>query len=197
MTEPLKPNVPELAWWITAVVPFDWKWSKNRVWLSNVDGSKRLAPAAKSRRIELVWALQNEIIGQAILPTHNRLWLSIHVEIPDHTGDAINCLDLVADAVEMATGLDDRWTQLAGLTWSVSKDDPRLHVSIGQESGLVDSQPCGGCGEILPFGSFTKGGNKRGLASSCRSCAKEKRARAKRPRLGTTNRLPNVKRGWG
>ena len=57
--------------------------------------------------------------------------------IPNHRGDAINCMDLVADAVEIATGLDDRWYGISGLTWEKRPDRPEMHVWIGQ-SDLED-----------------------------------------------------------
>lgn len=65
--------------------------------------------------------------------TRGVLWLRIHVYLPHHKGDAINCLDLVADAVEKGTGLDDRWYEIRSLTWEIDRANPRMVVDIGQD----------------------------------------------------------------
>ena len=126
------PEIPPLAWRVHVVVPFDWKWSKNKMWLARAGSyGRRLSPEARGRRE----ALAAHLLSRA------PLWLQIHCVLPNHRGDAINCLDLVADAVEAATGLDDRWYMISGLTWSKVKGArPELHVWIGQaasQGGLV------------------------------------------------------------
>lgn len=173
-----------LAWSVDASVPFDWLWSKNRMWAPRRGTyARRLADHARSRRDLLTFALRAVLRGQRV--ANNVLLVQIQVEIPDHRGDAINCLDLVCDAVEAATGLDDRWYAISGLTWSVVKVNPQLRVWIGQKD-TTDSKVCGRCGEVLPFEAFgLSKAAKTGRASCCRPCltanAAERRAARRSP----------------
>lgn len=171
MSSPL-PSI-DLLWRVEAVVPFDYGWSKNRMWQH---GRRRswLSPAAKTARAGLARALERELGDRRI--RHNRLWLGVNVQKPDHTGDALNVLDLVADAVQNVTGLDDRWFQLGALTWGIDHDKPRILVWLGQED-VPDAQVCARCGEILPFDAFHRNrSTKTGRAGVCRPCASSARA---------------------
>ena len=115
------------------MVPFDWHWSKNRIWLAKAGSyARRMNPLARDRRDTLAALLLPELRGAGVVVAP--LWLRIHCALPDHRGDALNVLDLVADAVQQATGLDDRWYQLAGLTWELAHEHPELQVWIGQEA---------------------------------------------------------------
>lgn len=166
----------DLLWRAEAVVPFDYDWSKNRVWLKTRGHKKRLSPGARAHRRRLALELARDLGDRRI--RHNRLWLGINVQKPDHKGDALNVLDLVSDAVQDATGLDDRWYQIAGLTWGVDKENPRLIVWIGQED-LTDAQVCGRCGMVLPFDAFHRNRSTPTKRSGvCRTCSASARKRA-------------------
>ena len=169
----------KLLWQVSASVPFDWKWSKNRMWVARAGTyARRLADHARARRDSLVFVLRAALRGRRV--ANNVLWVNLRVEIPDHRGDAVNCLDLALDAIEIATGLNDRWYSIAGLDWAVVKDhQPQLTISIGQTEA-EDVQVCGGrCGEILPLERFTKGRSKLGRATTCRECAAAMRVERK------------------
>lgn len=170
----------DLLWRVTASVPFDWKWSKNRMWLA-IAGSyaRRLAPHARARRDDLAMLLRVQLAKSTYRVANNKLRFGIHVTMPDHRGDAINCLDLVADGIECATELNDRWFELASLTWSFDPTDPHLEVWIGQESD-IDVQFCGGvCAELLTLEHFNKGRNQFGKCTVCRACQAAQRCARK------------------
>ncbi len=169
-----------LAWSAFAAVPYDSGWSKNRMWLPRSDGyAQRLNPAARERRDGLVEALQAAHIGGADAVVRNVLWVGIHVQKANHAGDAINCLDLVADAVEIATGLDDRWFSIASLTWELRPTKPTLTVMIGQQE-LKDVIACDTCGRLRPPDRFGKEYVHHGTCRNCvRLKAAQRRAKAK------------------
>lgn len=141
--------------------------------------ARRLSDHARSRRDLLVFMLRAKLKGRRIANTVLVVW--IHVELPNHKGDAINCLDLVCDAIEIATGLDDRWYEIGRLTWAVIKKDPQLSVRIGQFS-TEDVQICGTCGLLLALDGFGKGTNKLGKATTCRDCLADRRRQHKKSR---------------
>ncbi len=174
------------AWSAGTKVPFDWNWSKNRMWKARggFSGARYLRPEAKAHRTRLttrlVVALKELLVDQVVV--QNKLWVRIHAHIPDHRGDAVNCLDLVLDAVEDATGLNDRWYEVRDLSWQIVKNSEcMLFVTIGQEI-CSDAQVCGDCGEILELGHFTKGDSLLGRAHVCRACAAAQRKKRKEPR---------------
>jgi hypothetical protein len=124
-----------LLWIVGVSLPFDWQWSKNRIWAARAGSyARRLQPQAKARREALTLVLRAELNKKGIRPVVAPLWLAIHVEIPDRRGDALNVLDLVADGVQDATGVNDRWFQLGGLTWSLNREHPALHIAVGQDT---------------------------------------------------------------
>lgn len=177
-----------LLWRVTASVPFDWKWSKNRMWTHiGVGGKRKLAEHARARRDSLALLLRAELRREEYRVANNKLLFGIHVAMPNHRGDALNCIDLVADAIEDATGLNDRWFEMDSLTWSIDRANPSLEVWIGQTSA-VDLQACGGaCGELLTLEHFGKGSNRLGKTTVCRACQaiqrRRNKAKAKIPRI--------------
>ncbi len=128
--------MPELAWRVHASVPLDWGWADNRIWAARYHSyGRRLTDEAEVRRGALAAAMITALHGRRVVVAP--LWLRIHCLIPNHRGDAINVLKLAADAVQVATGLDDRWYHLSGLSWELMPDKPELRVWVGQVE-LVD-----------------------------------------------------------
>lgn len=162
------PWVPDLEWhaWVRYPVS-DWSsWSKNRV---NRVYNGRVVPArgARTTRDTLAHLVRGATRGVTV--AHNRLWLMVHVAKPSHRADAVNVLDMVSDAVQDATGLDDRWYQ-AVVTWSLYPLVPHVVLLLGQESAQ-DVLACGRCGRELPPASFTKSRRGRlGRSGTCREC---------------------------
>ncbi len=139
------PTFPELLWRVHVVVPFDWQWSKNAMWIAK-GGSygRRLSPEARGRREALAAHLLAALHGRKVVVAP--LFFRIHCLIPNHRGDVINCMDLVADGIQVATGLDDRWYHCTGISWNklgwnkLQPDKPELHVWVGQ-ADLEDLVP--------------------------------------------------------
>ncbi len=110
---------------------------------------------------------------------HNKVWLDILVQKPNHKGDAVNVVDLICDAVKEAVGVDDRWFSIRRLDWEIVKENPRLFVGIGQDSD-VDSQVCSYCGQIKPFEEFGQRKRSRlGIGRECRECRRRGRELSK------------------
>lgn len=128
---------PHLAWTARAVVPFDWQWSENKMWLARAGSyGRRMNPASEAHRTELKLRMQESLRGVRVTPDQV-LWLGIFVWLPDRRGDAINAVKLVADAVQLATGINDRHYKLSGLDWELRPENPELVVTIGQEGERV------------------------------------------------------------
>lgn len=178
----LNPEPIEPVWSVSVELPFDWQWSKNRIWVARAGThGRRLAAHARDRREHLTLLLRDELRRARVEVAHNRLFVRMVIALPDHHGDAVNAIDLALDAVERATGLDDRWVELRGLSWSIVPDRPRLAVAIGQTSTEA-VKACGSCGEVLAFEAFARNRSSRtGRASACRACSAARRRRSQRP----------------
>jgi uncharacterized Zn-finger protein len=110
--------------------------------------------------------LESAISGKKIY--RNKVWIDIFVQKPDHRGDAINFVDLIADAIKVAIGIDDRWFSIRRVDWQIVKENPRIFIGIGQQD-LFDSKICSYCGRILPEKNFSKSGRE------CRECTSQKK----------------------
>lgn len=126
---------------------------------------------------DVAWSTKLALVNQTVV--HNKLWIGLFVEKPDHRGDAINVVDLVCDGIRDAIDVDDRWFCLQFVDWRVNKADPKIFIQIGQED-VEPSQVCSYCGQILVLESFTKKtGNPHGHDRVCRECRKQGRILAK------------------
>lgn len=121
-----------ITWLAKAQIPFDYAISKNRSVRSG-NGHMYTPKAHKDLRDALVLLLRSELRGVSLIPGR-KVWLNIFVEKPNNRGDAVNSLDFICDSVKIACGIDDRWYSVAGLDWTIRKDNPQLYVSIGQEA---------------------------------------------------------------
>jgi hypothetical protein len=96
--------------------------------------------------------------------------VSIFVQKTNHRGDAINVIDLVCDAIKDAVGLDDRWYSLSSVDWEIVKANPRIFISIGQDSD-EDCQVCSHCGDIKALSAFNRNVHARmGVTRICKDC---------------------------
>lgn len=159
----------DLAWTVQVDVPFSYFASKNYIHqLSRSSGRVFVHRKSKSKRNEISAAIRDGLGEQRV--AHNKLWIEILVQKPDHRGDAVNVVDLVCDAVKDAVPVDDRWFCIRQLDWEIIKEDPQLIIGIGQES-CNDAQVCSFCGQIKPLEAFNK--DKRqalGVGHECREC---------------------------
>jgi hypothetical protein len=162
---------PDLKWLVRIAVPFDFAFSKNRVWTMSPKGHVFLRREADIARQHLAFSLRSALAGQLVVQA--KLWVDILVQKPNHKGDAINVVDVVCDAIKDATGLDDRWFCIRRLDWEIVKVEPKLYVGIGQEVE-EDHRACSYCGRILPLHCFV---------SSDRACYDCRTSPRKRRRL--------------
>lgn len=163
-------EAPQLIWTTRICVPFTYAASKNHIYSFDYKGHLNKRSESSEMRKAIADALRDSIARSKTEVVQNKLYLDILVEKPNHRGDAMNVVDLVSDAVQDATSLDDRWYCIRRLNWSVNKNNPRLYVGIGQSSE-ENMQVCSHCGHILPFDHFNKAKhNKNGIGRACKTC---------------------------
>lgn len=183
------------GWSVRVELPVEeWSgWSKNRVWRKQRGRIVRGSEGALVRS-RLGGAVGAELARQRVTPARSVLWVRIHVAKPNHLGDAINVVDQVADAIEDATRLDDRWTELRGVTWSIEPARPRVIVELGQDQPW-DLVACSSCGQLLrprAFRPSALAGDSLPHQACCRRChsARTKQRRRDRARLVTEDDPP-------
>lgn len=163
---------PVFEWYVRISLPFSYVSSKNSAhgYRGHRNGKvKYLKPEYKKYRDSIAYSLHGAV--KSVNIKVNKIWIDIHVEKPNHYGDAVNVVDTVCDAIKIAIPIDDRWYSIRRLDWSINKDNPQLLIGVGQESGLENSKTCHHCGIIKPLTSFTKDRNSRdGHGGECKSC---------------------------
>lgn len=162
-------HTPDMLWLVRFAVPFTYAASKNAVWRN----LPKRDPVA-NRRESMAWRamvakhVREMVAGRRI--AHNRLWIDLLVQKPNHKGDAVNVVDVVCDAIKDATGLDDRWYSLRWVDWEIVKHNPLIFVGIGQDS-VEDVQVCASCGRVLPMEMFASNrSSKSGRTRTCHDC---------------------------
>lgn len=159
---------PELLWAVRFWVPFTYAASKNHIYTSRGDGHVALRKEARAVRTEITLRTREALVGRRL--AHNRFWLAVHVEKPNHKGDAVNVVDLVCDGIKDAMPFDDRLFSISHLDWSINKSDPRLYLQIGQDSDQ-DVKACSSCGRLLPLDAFhANRGAPLGRGRNCKDC---------------------------
>ena len=181
---------PALLWRTCVAVPFDYGFSKNAIWRNVTASHVVMRKEARQKREHLAARLRESLWptvegAPQIKVAHNKLWVDIFVEKPNHRGDATNVVDLVCDAIEDATGLDDRWYSIRRLDWAINKNEPRLLVGIGQETN-EDRIICSYCGKMLPLDEFGKNAaaplGRNRACKPCRSASRKLRGEGRKKR---------------
>lgn len=163
-------QMPDLVWYARIKVPFTYAASKNHIYSLNPRGHVAMRKESAAFRDEI--SFKTRLVLDGIKVAHNKVWLDILVQKPNHKGDAINVVDLVCDGVKRAMPVDDRWFCIRHLDWQISKNDPMLFVGMGQES-FDDCQACSYCGQIKLLECFGKrSGSHLGIYRVCRECMK-------------------------
>ncbi len=109
-----------------------WKLSKNRIWRRRGGGKGMyLTAEAERHRSGIELALRASMSQRKIhrIPGETKIWVKVIVMRPDMRGDPLNCLDLIADAVQRAIGVDDRWYS-ASVDWELNKQRPGVQVTV-------------------------------------------------------------------
>ena len=157
-----------MAWVRRVSVPFTYALSKNHHAQMSARGHVFLRKQSREARARVSEEVRLAVAGAPIV--QNKLWIDLVVQKPNHRGDAINVLDLVCDAIKVATGVDDRWFCLARVDWQIVKREPCILIGVDQyDSDNV--QACASCGRLLQVASFYK--NKRtplGASRECKDC---------------------------
>jgi len=167
----------DLMWLAKIAIPFSYAASKNHLWATTNKGHVYRRTESNAVQNEIIIRLKSAVSGVKIY--RNKIWLDIFVQKPDHRGDAINVLDIVADAVKEAIGIDDRWFSIRRVDWQIVKQNPRIFIGIGQdEQDLFDAKLCSYCGRILPEDKFSKTGRE------CRECTSQKKFLARAGETG-------------
>jgi len=167
---------PGLLWMVRVAVPFSYAVSKNAIYRLVPRGHVCLRREAREKREAIAALIAEALAGRRI--AHNKVWLDILVQKPDHKGDAVNVVDTVCDAVKRAIPVDDRWFCIRQLDWQVVKDDPQLFIGIGQDSD-EDCQVCSFCGMIQSLSAFgRRRSNRLGVDRVCKACRRAGRALA-------------------
>lgn len=158
---------PAPRWSVTFHVPFDWTASKNATYAFGQNHIYRRVQTKLFQNM-LIAACRRALEGIEVF--QGKVWVRLFVEKPNQKGDAINVLDLVADGLKEAIGVDDRWFSIDGIDWAIVKSDPRIYIQISQEIS-EHQQACSHCGRVLALASFTKNATaKNGYARACRDC---------------------------
>lgn len=171
---------PDLIWQVSITVPFSYAASKNHLYTMRSRGHVALRRESRAIRDEVTIRLRAALAGRRV--AHNKLWIDILVQKPDHRGDAVNVVDLVCDAIKAAVPVDDRWFCLRRVDWEIAKDSPQMYLKVGQASDQ-DCQVCSHCGQIRPFAAFAMRKHSRlGIDRICRVCRQHGRRLARAAR---------------
>lgn len=174
---------PDLMWQVGIAVPFSYAASKNHIYTMRNRGHVALRRESRALRDEMTLRLRVALADRRL--AHNKLWIDILVQKPDHRGDAVNVVDLVCDAIKDAVPVDDRWFSLRRVDWEIVKENPQLFLKVGQETDQ-DCQVCSHCGQIRSFAEFTKRRNSRlGIDRVCKVCRRQGRILARATRRDT------------
>lgn len=150
-------------------IPFTGDISKNTI-LGRGEFGKRvfMKQSAKEKRQEIAWLCKEAMLKNNAVFYDGKVYLDIFVQKPTAgSGDAINVLDLVADAVQDGIGVNDKWFCVKSIDWEIKKENPRIYIQVIQE---VDRphQICTYCGVARPVEHFTK--IKNGFSKDCLFC---------------------------
>lgn len=168
---------PPLLWMARISVPFSYAVSKNHIYTLRRAGHVVLRREARDARRAIALLVGEALAGRRI--AHNKVWIDLLVQKPDHKGDAVNVIDVVCDALKDALPVDDRWFCIRRLDWQIVKSNPQLFIGIGQASDR-DCQICSYCGQIKELAAFNRSsGRPLGVGRECKDCRRSGRLLAR------------------
>lgn len=160
---------PDYLWLVKFSLPFSWAGSKNYAFSNSRNGGWKYRTQQSKQFEESITVLTKSAM-RGVKVVQNKVWIGFVIEKASHKGDAINFLDVIADGIKKAIGVDDRWFSVAFIDWRVNKSDPKIFIQVGQDSN-VESQICSACGRIQPKTNFSiRKHNKSGVARVCIEC---------------------------
>lgn len=169
-----------LKWQIRIAIPFSYAMSKNHIYALRKIGHVALRKEGRLKRERIALEFRTALTKDGFRVAHNKLWIDILVQKPNHRGDAVNVIDLVCDGLKDGIGLDDRWFCIRRLDWEIAKEDPQIYIGIGQDNDK-DCQVCSYCGQIKELFEFNKHKqNHLGIGRECKDCMRQGRILRKR-----------------
>lgn len=154
---------------INISIPYSGDISKNTILGRGQFGNRVfMKQSAKEKRQQIAWLCKKEMMEKDVIFYDGKVYLDIFVQKPTAgSGDALNVLDLISDAVQDGIGVNDKWFCVKSIDWEIKKDNPRIFIQVIQE---VDKphQPCTYCGVIRPIEHFAK--QKKGPSKDCLFC---------------------------
>ncbi len=133
---------------IKIVTHFVHEFSKNKTFVN-----KWGKPVYTKERQKAKQHLIGEILDQDHKFFQAKTWLDITMFKDRNTGDAINSLDTIADAIEAGIGINDKWYAIRKLDWYIDKLDPRIEILITQDA-REHCDICSKCGRITQLKDF-------------------------------------------
>lgn len=91
----------DLRWEARFSVPFSWAGSKN--YMINAWAKGDNAPIGRRLFQESICARIDPLVKRMVVP--DKVWISIFVQKPNHTGDAINFVDVICDTIKSHIGI--------------------------------------------------------------------------------------------
>lgn len=183
-------SVTDPQWSHRISIPWNPALLRNHYWSTARKGHRELRQETRNIQDEITRRFRDS----KSLVKHNKVWIDILAQRPDHrSGDTVNLIDRICDAIKKAIDVDDRWFCITRVDWQVVKKDPRILIGIGQPA-CEDSQVCAICGRILPLRCFNRNRNHRlGIGRECKDCSRpmDRLKRIQRAEGG----LPSVQEG--
>lgn len=161
----------DLSRCISIEIPWSTSLSKNNLFGRGAQHKRvYMKEESKTVREQIAWLVKEQMLKHKIEFVTGKIWLDIFVQKPDAgAGDAINVLDLIADSIEDAVGINDKWFCIKGIDWEIKKENPMIYIEVGQGSH-EPQHICSYCGIIQNVSNFTK--QKRGYSRMCCHCRK-------------------------
>lgn len=139
---PPLPDLPPIDWIGFAAVAWGsdgWKpWSKNTAWAERRipqlgRGNRILTKNAEEKQELIGTMLMRSLHGKPKPQQQKPWWIALHVVAPNYRGDPANVVDICLDAVQKATGLNDRYARIYRVSCQVDRDDPGIMLWFGVE----------------------------------------------------------------
>jgi hypothetical protein len=155
-------------WSFVVAAPLDFGASKNAMWRYGPRGQVHLSDAARSLKNRLAQEAALSLPPILHLVRQNKVWLHLLVLKDSAKGDALNFLDISADAVKGPLGVDDNLFCVRRLDWDTWAEHPLLVVGVTQDADW-DGRVCPGCKRFLNVCHFAR--THAGRATGrCRRC---------------------------
>jgi hypothetical protein len=143
------------VWQIRISLPFDpSKHSKNQGFRIGRKGQGGKAfiirtDGTHGGKNELAELIAQSIVDIDAMPVQAPLWIGIFLQKRNWQADAVNILDIASDAMQLATGVNDRWYCVSNIDWEMTVDRPMLHLHACQFKN-EDHDTCSYCSSIVP-----------------------------------------------